>query len=106
MKGSACACALSVTDRMAQEGGGHFCRKGKNVHSTPSCCCSAHARAHALPLKPPGTMRLQLSNKGSNAETYSNFGNVVVAFAFLLIPVIGWLLDKKVCVMGAWLSGP
>ncbi|RMZ52921.1 hypothetical protein APUTEX25_001040, partial [Auxenochlorella protothecoides] len=42
-----------------------------------------------------GTMRLQLSNKGSNAETYSNFGNVVVAFAFLLIPVIGWLLDKK-----------
>lgn len=42
-----------------------------------------------------GTMRLQLANKGSNAEAYSNFGNVVVAFAFLLIPVIGWLLDKK-----------
>ena len=40
-------------------------------------------------------MRLQLSHKGNNAETYSNFGNVVVAFAFLLIPVIGWLLDKK-----------
>lgn len=44
---------------------------------------------------PAGTMRLQLQNKGSNYEAYSNFGNVIVAFAFLLIPVIGWLLDKK-----------
>ena len=43
-----------------------------------------------------GTMRLQLENKGDNDHTLTNFGNIVVAFAFVTIPVIGWLLDKKV----------
>jgi hypothetical protein len=43
-----------------------------------------------------GTMRLQLENKGDYGNAYTNFGNVVVAFAFITIPIIGWLLDKKV----------
>lgn len=42
-----------------------------------------------------GTQRLQLDHKGDVDNTYSNFGNVVVAFAFVTIPLIGWLLDKK-----------
>ena len=53
-----------------------------------------------------GTMRLQLEYKGDSDNAYSNFGNVVVAFAFLTIPVIGWLLDKKgyAITLGAILS--
>jgi hypothetical protein len=43
-----------------------------------------------------GTTRLQLEAKGDTNNAYSNFGNVVVAFAFLAIPLIGWLLDTKV----------
>lgn len=42
-----------------------------------------------------GTQRLQLDYKGDYNNAYSNFGNVVVAFAFVTIPIIGWLLDKK-----------
>lgn len=42
-----------------------------------------------------GTQRLQLEYKGDSSNWYANFGNVVVAFAFVTIPVIGWLLDKK-----------
>lgn len=42
-----------------------------------------------------GSMRLQLSNKGDSNNAYSNFGNVVVAFAFLSMPLIAWLLDAK-----------
>lgn len=42
-----------------------------------------------------GTQRLQLDYKGDYNNAYSNFGNVVVAFAFVAIPIIGWLLDKK-----------
>lgn len=42
-----------------------------------------------------GTQRLQLESKGDENNSYSNFGNVVVAFAFLPIPIIGWLLDRK-----------
>lgn len=41
-------------------------------------------------------MRLQLENKGDYGNAYTNFGNVVIAFAFITIPIIGWLLDKKV----------
>ncbi|KAL4450614.1 hypothetical protein ABPG77_000970, partial [Micractinium sp. CCAP 211/92] len=41
-----------------------------------------------------GTTRLQLSNKGDKGQ-YTDFANIVVAFAFLTIPIIGWLLDKK-----------
>lgn len=51
------------------------------------------------PSPPPslaGTTRLQLTYKGDTSYTYTNFANVVVAFAFLTIPIIGWLLDKKV----------
>jgi MFS family permease len=42
-----------------------------------------------------GTQRLQLDYKGDDDNAYSNFGNVIVAFAFVVIPVIAWLLDKK-----------
>ena len=41
-----------------------------------------------------GTTRLQLARKGDDGS-YVDFANIVVAFAFLAIPVIGWLLDKK-----------
>lgn len=46
-----------------------------------------------------GTTRLQLSNKGDKGQ-YTDFANIVVAFAFLTIPIIGWLLDKKVKACG------
>jgi MFS family permease len=42
-----------------------------------------------------GTMRIQLLDKGDIDNAYTNYGNVVVAFAFLTIPIVGWLLDKK-----------
>jgi hypothetical protein len=42
-----------------------------------------------------GTQRLQLDYKGDSSHAYSNAGNVVVAFAFVAIPLIAWLLDKK-----------
>lgn len=42
-----------------------------------------------------GTQRLQLGYKGDEGQWYSSFGNVIVAFAFLSIPIIGWLLDTK-----------
>ena len=37
---------------------------------------------------------MQLENKGDNGQ-YTDLANIVVAFAFFGIPVIGWLLDKK-----------
>lgn len=42
-----------------------------------------------------GTQRLQLGSKGDDNNAYTDFGNVVVAFAFVPIPLIGWLLDRK-----------
>ena len=42
-----------------------------------------------------GTTRLQLEHKGDAAHVVTNVANVVPAFGFIGIPVIGWLLDKK-----------
>lgn len=42
-----------------------------------------------------GTTRLQLEHKGDRLHHYTNFGNVIVSFGFVCIPVIGWLLDHK-----------
>ena len=42
-----------------------------------------------------GTQRLQLDYKGDFDNYYSNFGNVVVALAFMFIPLIAYLLDQK-----------
>lgn len=42
-----------------------------------------------------GTTRLQLEHKGDAAHVVTNIANVVPAFGFVGIPVIGWLLDKK-----------
>lgn len=45
-----------------------------------------------------GTVRLQLNNKAGSpggAAAYVDFANIVVAFAWVTIPIIGWLLDKK-----------
>lgn len=47
------------------------------------------------PPRPSGTTRSQLADKGDKGA-YTDFANILVAFAFLGIPVIGWLLDKKV----------
>lgn len=42
-----------------------------------------------------GTTRLQLEQKGDTGLTVTGIANVVPAFGFLGIPVIGWLLDTK-----------
>lgn len=42
-----------------------------------------------------GTARLQLEHKGDSNHTFTAMANIVPAFGFLGIPVIGWLLDKK-----------
>lgn len=42
-----------------------------------------------------GTTRLQLEHKGDRQHHYTNFANVIVSFGFVVIPVIGWLLDHK-----------
>lgn len=58
------------------------------------CTLSEYLRAwHA------GTTRLQLENKGDSRHQYIDFANIIVAFAFLTIPLIGWLLDKKVRIL-------
>ena len=54
-----------------------------NDHGCPHCPASS------------GTTRNQLAAKGDQGQ-YTDFANIVVAFAFILIPIIGWLLDKKV----------
>lgn len=53
-------------------------------------------------MRPAGTTRSQLADKGDKGA-YTDFANIVVAFAFLGIPVIGWLLDKKVW-GGGWVA--
>lgn len=42
-----------------------------------------------------GTARLQLEQKGDDRHRFTAMANIVPAFGFLGIPVIGWLLDKK-----------
>ena len=42
-----------------------------------------------------GTTRLQLEHKGDVLHHYTNFANIIVSFGFVVIPVIGWLLDHK-----------
>lgn len=42
-----------------------------------------------------GTIRLQLEHKGDDHHTFTGIANIVPAFGFLGIPVIGWLLDTK-----------
>ncbi|KAL3151740.1 hypothetical protein ABBQ38_012718 [Trebouxia sp. C0009 RCD-2024] len=42
-----------------------------------------------------GTTRLQLEHKGDAQHHYTNFANIIVSFGFVVIPVIGWLLDHK-----------
>lgn len=60
--------------------------------------------ASFLVLKPPsrgsvqfylGTTRLQLEHKGDVNHVFTNLANIVPAFGFIGIPVIGWLLDNK-----------
>jgi len=59
-----------------------------------------HAGCNSL-LCCAGTTRLQLKNKGDTGQM-TDFANIIVAFAFLGVPVIGWLLDKKVRTSGRW----
>ncbi len=42
-----------------------------------------------------GTTRLQLEHKGDVNHVFTNLANIVPAFGFIGIPVIGWLLDNK-----------
>ena len=59
------------------------------IHSSrlPSFCL--HAQFYL------GTIRLQLEHKGDEHHTFTGIANIVPAFGFLGIPVIGWLLDTK-----------
>ncbi len=41
-----------------------------------------------------GTTRLQLEHKGGADHIVTSIANVVPAFGFIGIPVIGWLLDR------------
>ena len=41
-----------------------------------------------------GTTRLQLEHKGGEGHIVTAIANVVPAFGFIGIPVIGWLLDR------------
>lgn len=41
-----------------------------------------------------GTTRLQLEHKGGPDHIVTSIANVVPAFGFIGIPVIGWLLDR------------
>ena len=41
-----------------------------------------------------GTTRLQLEHKGGADHVVTSIANVVPAFGFIGIPVIGWLLDR------------
>jgi hypothetical protein len=43
-----------------------------------------------------GTTRLQLEHKGDAAHVVTDLANIVPAFGFVGIPIIGWLLDKQV----------
>ena len=38
---------------------------------------------------------MQLEQKGDSSNTVTGIANIVPAFGFLGIPVIGWLLDTK-----------
>ena len=42
-----------------------------------------------------GTTRLQLEHKGDSAHVVTDIANIVPAFGFVGIPIIGWLLDKQ-----------
>lgn len=41
-----------------------------------------------------GTTRLQLEHKGGEGHIVTAIANVVPAFGFIGIPIIGWLLDR------------
>ena len=60
-----------------------------------SQCLPDLARMHAPPQFFLGTTRLQLEHKGDAGHVVTNIANVVPAFGFIGIPVIGWLLDSK-----------
>ena len=44
-----------------------------------------------------GTARLQLQHKGDDNHTYTDLANILPCAGILGLPIISWLLDKKVC---------
>lgn len=45
---------------------------------------------------PAGTARLQLQHKGDYDHTYTDLANILPCAGILGLPIISWLLDKKV----------
>jgi hypothetical protein len=43
-----------------------------------------------------GTARLQLQHKGDDNHTYTDLANILPCAGILGLPIISWLLDKKV----------
>lgn len=61
---------------------------------------------------PTGTARLQLQHKGDDDHTYTDLANILPCAGILGLPIISWLLDKKVhqlqgpacCCQSCWLT--
>ena len=89
---------------------GHILHSQRVLYAVlPRCGCTSR-QLHAVLLRAvfyarcnglAGTTRLQLEHKGDTNNAYSNLANVVVAFAFVTIPMIGWLLDRKASTQAA-----
>ena len=47
-------------------------------------------------LSQTGTARLQLQHKGDDNHTYTDLANILPCAGILGLPIISWLLDKKV----------
>lgn len=43
-----------------------------------------------------GTTRLQLQHKGDTNYTYTDLANILPCAGILTLPIVSWLLDKKV----------
>lgn len=43
-----------------------------------------------------GTLRLQLEHKGDEKHVYTDLANILPCLGILGLPIVSWLLDKKV----------
>ena len=57
--------------------------------------CFSETQGTILTLR-AGTTRLQLEHKGDYDHTYTDLANILPCAGILGLPLISWLLDKKV----------